>query len=72
MALDTAAKRKSAIGIGLLCLRLGVVPDGSNLAAPQRLHANALYSGISAEEPSEYTGGLEGITTAMGLMGVGR
>lgn len=53
MALDTAAKRKSAIGVGLLCLRLGVIPDGTNLSAPQRLHTDFLYSGIAASSVVE-------------------
>lgn len=46
--LDTAAKRKSAVGVSLPWLRMGVIPDGSDLSAPQRLHAQALYSGIAS------------------------
>lgn len=51
MALDTSAKRASAIGLALFFLRPGVVPDGGNLGAPQRLHAQGLYSGIAAADP---------------------
>lgn len=51
MAIDTAAKRKSCIGIALIFLRLGVIPDGSNLSAPQRVHAEFQYSGIAAGAP---------------------
>lgn len=69
MAMDTAAKRKSAIAVGLICLRLGVVPDGSNLSAPQRLHTNGLYAGIAASASTAID--LTGITTALALMGVG-
>lgn len=48
MAIDTAAKRKSCIGLALIFLRTGVIPDGSDLSAPQRLHTDLLYSGIAA------------------------
>ena len=48
MAIDTAAKRASCIGLGLVCLRLGVVPDAGALSASQRLHTQAFYSGIAA------------------------
>ena len=49
MAIDTAAKRKSAIGIGLHFLRTGVIPDGLNLNTSQREHVQGLYSrGVSA------------------------
>lgn len=51
MAIDTAAKRKSCIGIGLISIRPGVIPDGSNLSAAQRLHTDLLYSGIAAGAP---------------------
>lgn len=44
MAIDTAAKRASAIGVGLGFLRRGVVPDGSDLSADQRRHVNFLYA----------------------------
>ncbi len=56
MAIDTAAKRKSAMNVGLIPIRLGVIPDGANLEAGQRLHVQGLYSGILATEvvaPSE-------------------
>jgi hypothetical protein len=48
MAIDTAAKRKSCLGIALHWLRPGIVPDGSDLSASQRLNTQALYSGIDA------------------------
>lgn len=51
MAIDTAAKRKSCIGIALSFLRPGVIPDGSNLSAAQRLHTTWMYSGIVASAP---------------------
>lgn len=53
LAIDTAAKRKSCIGIALTFLRMGVIPDGTNLDAPQRLHTNFLYSGIAAGAVAE-------------------
>jgi hypothetical protein len=55
MAIDTAAKRKSCIGIGMASLRAGVIPDGSDLSAPQRLHSDFLYSGIAASAPGGVT-----------------
>lgn len=60
MAIDTAAKRKSAIGLALLALRLGVIPDASNLSSAQRLHVQGLYSGIAAsgEAPPPATGAI--------------
>jgi hypothetical protein len=51
MAIDTEAKRKSCIGLALPMLRPGVVPDGSDLSAAQRLHVDGLYSGIAAAAP---------------------
>ena len=51
MAIDTAAKRKSVVGVGIHWLRMGVIPDGSDLSAPQRLHTQAFYSGIAADSP---------------------
>ena len=51
MAIDTAAKRKSTVGVGLHWLRMGVIADGANLSAPQRLHVQALYAGIAADAP---------------------
>lgn len=64
--MDTAAKRKSAIGVTLGFLRMGVIPDGSNLSASQRLHANFRYAGIAA-------GGAVAAVTAgyLMLMGMG-
>ena len=55
MAIDTAAKRKSCVGLALLFLRLGVIPDNSDLAAAERLHTQALYSGIAAAGVSAVT-----------------
>lgn len=52
MAIDTAAKRKSCIGLALLFLRPGIVPSGSDLAAGERLHTQGLYSGIAADGPA--------------------
>lgn len=66
MAIDTAAKRKSCIGIALIFLRLGVIPDAGNLSAPQRLHTNLLYSGIVAAAPSGGT-----LVPRLMLMGAG-
>lgn len=58
MAIDTAAKRKSCIGLALLFLRPGIIPDGSNLAAAERLHTQGLYSGIAASSPPGTGGAL--------------
>lgn len=69
--LDTAAKRKSAIGVGLHWLRMGIIPDGSDLSAPQRLHVQALYAGIASLSPSGIAY-FDGLTTSMTLTGVGR
>ena len=55
MAIDTAAKRKSCIGIGLISVRPGAIPDGSDLSAAQRLHTDLLYSGIAASAPAGTT-----------------
>jgi hypothetical protein len=55
MAIDTAAKRKSCIGLTLDFLRPGVIPDGSDLSASQRLHTDLLYSGIAAAAPGGVT-----------------
>ncbi|HND25059.1 MAG TPA: hypothetical protein PK229_12120 [Rhodocyclaceae bacterium] len=55
MAIDTAAKRKSCIGLALIFARTGVIPDGSNLSAAQRLHTDLLYAGIAAGAPSGVT-----------------
>lgn len=55
MAIDTAAKRKSCIGLALNFVRPGVIPDAGNLGAPQRLHTDLLYSGIAASAPSGAT-----------------
>jgi hypothetical protein len=55
MAIDTAAKRKSCIGIAAPWNRTGVIPDGSNLSAAQRLHADYLYSGIPSSAPGGVT-----------------
>lgn len=55
MAIDTAAKRKSCIGLALPHMRAGVIPDGSNLSAAQRLHTDGLYSGIAAGAPGGAT-----------------
>lgn len=48
MAIDTAAKRKSAMSVGLAPFQLGVIPDNNNLEAAQRLHTQGLYAGIAA------------------------
>lgn len=53
MAIDTAARRKSCIGLGLASLRTGIIPTGSNLSAPERLHADLMYSGIAAQTPGD-------------------
>ena len=44
MAIDTAAKRKSCIGLAVLFLRTGIIPTGSNLSNTERLHTNGLYA----------------------------
>ena len=54
IAIDTAAKRKSCIGLALIFLRPGVIPDGSNLSAAQRLHTDLLYAGIAAGAAQTY------------------
>lgn len=55
MAIDTASKRASCIGIALLALRTGIVPDGSNVDGSQRLHPLGLYIGIVAATPDSDT-----------------
>jgi hypothetical protein len=52
VAIDTAAKRASCVGLALLFLRTGARPDASDLSAAQRLHAEGLYSGIAADSPT--------------------
>lgn len=66
MAIDTAAKRKSCIGLALGFLRTGVIPDGSNLSASQRLHTDCLYAGIAAGAPVVST-----LLPRLSLMGAG-
>lgn len=51
MAIDTAAKRRSCIGIGLLFLRTGIAPTDGDLSAVERLHVQGLYVGISPPAP---------------------
>lgn len=51
MAIDSAGKRKSCIGIALGFLRTGVIPAGTNLSAADRLHTDGLYNGIAAAAP---------------------
>ena len=58
MAIDTAAKRKSCIGLALLFLRAGIVPSGSNLdTAEERLHTNGFYAltAVAADPVPETT-----------------
>ncbi len=57
MAIDTAAKRKSCIGIALQFLRTGVIPAATDLSSADRLHTNALYNGIAAAAPGGTLGG---------------
>ena len=54
MAIDTAAKRKSCIGLATPWNRPGVIPDGSDLLAAQRLHTDFLYAGIAAGAPGGF------------------
>lgn len=70
MAIDTAAKRKSCIGIGLGFLRTGVIPDASNLEAAQRLHVQGFYSGIAASTPSESLIPMKSLVIDIGDMGM--
>ena len=52
MAIDSASKRASCIGIALLALRTGVIPDASDLGTEsQRAHVCGLYSDIDAVDP---------------------
>lgn len=51
MAIDTAAKRRSCIGIGLLFLRTGIAPTGGGLSSAGRLHVQGLYVGITPPAP---------------------
>jgi hypothetical protein len=53
MAIDTAAKRKSAINVALHFARPGAIPDASDLEAPQRLHVQALYAGIASSAAAD-------------------
>ena len=50
MAVDTANKRYSMLGLGLDFMRLRPVPDGS-VDTADRLHFLPLYSGIAASAP---------------------
>lgn len=52
MAIDSASKRASCIGIALLFLRTGIVPDGSDVDGDQRLHPLGLYVGIVDAPPT--------------------
>ena len=71
MAIDTAAKRKSCVGVGLHWLRMGVIPDGTDLSAPQRLHVQGFYSGIAAGA-AVVIAWFNGLTTSIRLTGAGQ
>lgn len=63
--IDTAVKRASCLGIALLFLRTGVMPDGNNLAtAAERQQAEGLYVGLGAAPPVETTVGPYKLTKA--------
>lgn len=49
MAIDTAAKRASCLGIALVIARCGPIPDGSLANAADRAHAAYSYSGLVGE-----------------------
>lgn len=66
MAIDTAAKRKSCIGLATPWNRPGIIPTNGDLSAPERLHTDYLYSGIAADPPGGATPRLRT------LMGVGQ
>lgn len=51
MAIDTAAKRFSMIGLTLLPLRTLPTPTGGNFNAAERAHNNGLYVGIPTAPP---------------------
>ncbi len=54
--IDTRAKRASCLGIALLFLRPGILPDGANLATvAERQHVQGLYTGLEPAPPSETT-----------------
>lgn len=52
MALDTADKRASSIGVGLGFLRVWPTPDGAALSQADRQHTGLSYRGILASAPS--------------------
>lgn len=51
MAINTARRRASCVGIAITALRTGILPDGGNLNASERLHAAYHYIGIAAGAP---------------------
>lgn len=62
MAIDTAAKRASAMAVGVIGMAV-IYPDGSDLDEPQRQAAQGLYSGIAAAT----LGGLRPLRKWLGL-----
>lgn len=49
MAIDTAAKRKSCIGLAFMPGRTGIIPDDSNLGTLEdRMFTDLLYIGITS------------------------
>lgn len=49
MAIDTAAKRASCLGLALIIGRCGPIPDGSLANAADRAHIAYSYSGLVGE-----------------------
>lgn len=51
MAIDTAAKRFSCIGLGGMPWHLNPIPDGSLATGADRAHMAYLYAGITLSVP---------------------
>lgn len=66
MAIDTAAKRGSSLGVAVVGMAI-IWPDGSDLEQPQRMAADGLYLGISDENIIASQGGQTRLQLYLGL-----
>ena len=63
MAVDTEAKRRSALGMVIMALAIAPVPDGT-VAAVDREHIIGIYAGIAPSSPAVDTDNIYIISTS--------
>lgn len=66
MAIDTAQKRASAAGVGVVGMAV-IYPDANDLEAPQRMASNGLYLGIDDSSSGIARTNRIGIQTGLAL-----